>query len=105
MSQLIQEATRVTMRSSTLIDHIVTSTPENVSASGVVHTGIRDHSLVLAIRKTFVVRKTENTVEIRNMKKFDAQKFVADLSQQHCENFIFLLKLLMLSRKYGRNFS
>ena len=68
LSQLIQEATRVTMTSPTLIDHIVTNTPENVSASGVVHTGISDHSLVFAIRKISVVRKTENNVEIRNMK-------------------------------------
>ena len=36
-----------------------------------------------------VVRKTENTVEIRNMKKFDVQKFVVDLSQQHWESAYF----------------
>ena len=93
------------MTSSTLIDHIVTNTPEKVSDSGVIHTGISDHSLIFAIRKISVVRKAGKTVEIRNMKKFDAQKFVDDLSQQHWENVYFLLKLLMLSGKYGKNYS
>ena len=89
LSQLIQEATRITMTSSTLIDHIVTNTPEKVSDSGVIHTGISDHSLIFAIRKISVVRKAGKTVEIINLKKFDAQKFVDDLSQQHWENVYF----------------
>jgi exonuclease III len=89
LSQLIQEATRVTMTTSTLIDHIVANTPEKVSASGVIHTGISDHSLVFTIRKISVFKKLENTVEIRNMKKFDNQKFVEDLVQQQWENVYF----------------
>ena len=68
LSQLIEEATRVTMTTSTLIDHIFTNTPDKVSDSGVIHTGISDHSLVLTIRKISVVKKLENTVEIKNMK-------------------------------------
>jgi hypothetical protein len=87
LSQLIGEATRITMTTSSLIDHIVTNTPENISDSGVIHTGISDHSLpvVFAIRKISVVRKQENTVEIRNMKNFDEEKFVAELLKQHWE--------------------
>ena len=42
---MIDEATRVTMTTSSLIDHIVTNTPEKISDSGVIHTGISDHSL------------------------------------------------------------
>jgi exonuclease III len=47
LSQLINEPTRVTMTTSSLIDHVVTNTPEKISHSGVVHTGISDHSLLL----------------------------------------------------------
>ena len=43
LSQLIDEATRVTMTTSSLIDHIVTNTPEKISDSGVIHTGLSDH--------------------------------------------------------------
>ena len=39
LSQLIDKSTRVTMTTSSLIDHIVTNTPEKISDSGVVHTG------------------------------------------------------------------
>ena len=52
LTQLINEATRVTMTTTSLIDHIVTNTPEKISDSGVIHTGIiSDHSLVFAIKK------------------------------------------------------
>ena len=89
LSQLIDEATRITMTTSSLIDHIVTNTPEKICDSGVIHTGISDHSLVFAIRKISVIRKQENTVEIRNMKNFDEEKFVAELLKQHWEYVYF----------------
>ena len=52
----------------------------------VIHAGLNDHGLIFAFRKISVVRKTENTVHFRKMKKFDAQKFVTDWSQQHWES-------------------
>ena len=89
LSQLIDEATRITMTTSSLIDHIVTNTQEKISDSGVIHTGISDHSLVFAIRKISGVRKQENTFEIRNMKNFDEEKFVAEQLKQHWEYVYF----------------
>ena len=77
------------MTTSSLIDHIVTNTPQKISDSGVIHTGISDHSLVFAIRKISVIRKQENTVEIRHMKNFDEEKFVAELLKQHWEYVYF----------------
>ena len=37
LSQLIDEAKRVTMTTTSLIDHMVTNTPEKNSDSGVIH--------------------------------------------------------------------
>ena len=85
LSQLINEPTRVTMTTSSLIDHVVTNTPEKISHSGVVHTGISDHSLVYAIRKIRVFQKTNDFVEIRNMKNFNEKNFVDELLNQHWE--------------------
>ena len=68
LSQLINEPTRVTLTTSSLIDHLVTNTPEKISHSGVVHTGISDHSLIHAIRKIRHFQKNDDFVEIRNMK-------------------------------------
>ena len=70
--QLITEATRITNRSRTLIDHYITSTPEKVNFSGIIHTGISDHSLIYGIRKlNFVqnMREKENKIEVRNIEK------------------------------------
>ena len=89
LSQLINEPTRVTMTTSSLIDHVVTNTPEKISHSGVVHTGISDHSLVYAIRKIRVFQKTNDFVEIRNMKNFNEKNFVDELLNQHWEYIYF----------------
>ena len=91
LTQMIDEATRVTMTTSSLIDHIVTNTPEKISDSGVIHTGISDHSLVFAIRKISVIDKQENILEIRNMKNFNEEKFIEDLLKQPWEH-IFLCR-------------
>ena len=71
------------MTTSSLLDHIVTKTPEKISDSGVIHTGISDHSLVFAIRKISVVKKDEHSIEIRSMKNFNENKFISELMQQH----------------------
>ena len=79
------------MTSSTLIDHIITNKPENISKSGVIHTGISDHSLIYAIRKInyYSRQNVENIFEIRNMKKFHKNAFCNDLSQQLWDNIYF----------------
>ena len=51
LHQLICEPTRITDKSSTLIDLIYTNCPERVVCSGVAHISISDHSLVYAFRK------------------------------------------------------
>ena len=50
LKQLIEEPTRITTHSSTLLDLIMTNSV-NVSKSGVLYSGISDHSLVYVIRK------------------------------------------------------
>ena len=89
-NQLIDKATRVTMTTSSLINHMVTNTPEKIASSGVIHTGISDHSLIFAIRKIHVVvKQPANTIEIRSMKKFNEQNFLGDLSNQCWEHVYF----------------
>ena len=49
LNQLIDEPTRVTESSRTLIDHIYTSRIDNISESGVLNIGMSDHYIVYAI--------------------------------------------------------
>ena len=51
LAQLIQEPTRVTLDTATLIDHIATSHPENIPESGVLKIALSDHYAVYCIRK------------------------------------------------------
>ena len=51
LKQLIDEPTRITPSTSTLIDLIFTSHQDNIICSGVSHVGISDHSLVYVYHK------------------------------------------------------
>ena len=64
-----------------MIDLVLTTGKENIDASGVIHLGISDHSLVYAVRK-FMLPKTNLVVrEIKDYRQFDAELFVEDLSR------------------------
>ena len=90
LSQIIDEATRITSTTSTLIDHFITNRPEKISDSGVIHTRISDHSMIFAIRKiNFSVKRHVNIVEIRNMKKFNDLKFLKDLQNQPWDHIYY----------------
>ena len=78
------------MHSSTLIDHFITNEPDKISKFGVIHTGISDHSLIYGIRKTNICHKDNgNILEIRNMKKFNEEKFLCDLGMQSWDYVYF----------------
>ncbi len=68
--ELIKESTRVTPKSATLIDLILTNRPENISRSGVIHLGISDHSLVYAVRKFTLPKGRQKIRQVRNFKIF-----------------------------------
>ena len=53
LSQLIKEVTRITNTSSSLLDHYLTTAPERITLSGVLHTGISDHSLSSLLGKCY----------------------------------------------------
>ena len=90
-SQLITEATRIINTSCTLIDHYITSMREKINSTGVIHTGISDHSLINGIRKINPIVSTRSMtriVEVRNMKKFNSNSFREDLLAQPWEQIV-----------------
>ena len=48
--QMINEATRITSDTKTLIDHVSTNKPDRVSSSGIILCGISDHDVVYLVR-------------------------------------------------------
>ena len=65
-------ATRITDKSSTLINLIYTNCPERVVSSGVTHINISDHSLVYEFRRLSInFRKGHTSITCRNFKTFN----------------------------------
>ena len=71
----------MTDTSATMIDLVLTNVKENIHASGVIHLGISDHSLIYAVRKFMLPKTNPGVREIRDYKHFDAELFVEDLSR------------------------
>ncbi len=83
-SQLINEPTRVTNKSRTLIDHIFTTTPDKVRSTKVPKIGISDHyPTVVGYKDTFGRKHTHTTIKYRSENNFDKDNFLLDL--KNCE--------------------
>ena len=78
-SQLIEEPTRITDRSSTLTDLLISTAEDKITESGVIHTAISDHSMIYAIRKCRRDRNPPRIINTRSYKTFNPEKFTEDL--------------------------
>ena len=81
LKQLMEEPTRENLSSSTLIDHIATSSPSNIFESGVLQISMSDHFLVFCIRKfNASLQKEHKMIKSRRMKNFNEQAFLGDVA-------------------------
>ena len=80
--QIITEPTRVTHSTSTIIDHVYTTKPENIVECFVPHYAISDHYPVCLTRKVnYKFPKVEHiTSTYRCFKKFNENAFQSDLA-------------------------
>ena len=72
LQQIINEATRITESTSTVIDLIFTNCPDRVIFSGVTHIAFSDHSLVYAYHKLSsnpVTNKGHDAITYQNVQK------------------------------------
>ena len=79
MENVIQEATRQTITSSSLIDLIVTTRKDLVSATGVFPLGISDHNLIYATIRLKNKRPPPIIVKTRDYKRMDIRSFRDDI--------------------------
>ena len=71
LRQLILKPTRITSQSKTLLDHILTNSPEKVIQSGSIETGLSDHELIFCTRKETTLKVNKhNEISIRSMKNY-----------------------------------
>ena len=92
LSQLIDCPTRITSNTSTLIDHILTNTQENISQSGIIDTAISDHSLTYCTRKISKAKynrhKKINVLSLKN--------YSSDVYKENLEFHFLTMKTLII---------
>ena len=77
--QLINEPTRITSTTKTLIDLAFTNKPELINGSGVIHPGISDHSLIYIQRKISIPRNDPKVIKTRQFKHYIVNNFKSDI--------------------------
>jgi len=81
LSQIINEPTRVTTESQTILDLIFCSDVNNITQSGVLPCKISDHNVVFCTRKVSKgFFNKHNVAKIRCMKNYDSDVFVDKLN-------------------------
>ena len=70
LDQLINKPTRITERSSTLIDLLFSNTTYRVTDHRVIHLTISDHSMIFCVVKSDVTKAPGKTIEYRSFKNY-----------------------------------
>ena len=86
LTQIINEPTRVTEKSHTLIDLFITNDKENIVSSGVYPLSISDHYLIYAVRKIGIPRSNPRFIQTRSFKHFSKGNFLSDLKNAKWTN-------------------
>ena len=79
IKQLIDQPTRITKNSKSLIDLVAVNCPQNVCESGVVSAHLSDHELVYCVRKLNWKRAPSQVKTFRNYAHFNVDAFRNDL--------------------------
>ena len=79
LDQLISTRTRITERSSTLIDLLFTNKSHHVIDRGVIPSSLSDHCLIFCVIKSGVPKAPGRTLECRSYKHYSKQEFPNDL--------------------------
>ena len=80
--QIINDPTRITDTTESLLDHILVNTPNRISQSGVISKGISDHDMIYCTRKHFKEKSGKhNSIKIRSMKKYSPELFLEELNK------------------------
>ena len=80
LTQLIDEPTRKTDTTESLLDHILVNTPDKISQSGVIEKAISDHDMFFCTRKHQKIKTGQhNSIKIRSMKNYTKESFLEKL--------------------------
>ena len=82
LKQLIAISTRITSKTATLTDHVLTNSSLKISQCGVIELGIPDHDLVYCTRRTHSLKLNKhNDISITSMKNYTQEKLLELLTK------------------------
>ena len=89
LKQIINSPTRVTDKSSSLLDHILTNSFPKISQHGVLDLGLSDHQLIYCTRKATRTKIHKHTfIKIRTFKNYAKQLFLDKLNKIKFPNYM-----------------
>ena len=82
LKEIIQEPTRVTSTTFSLLDHILTNAGWKISQKGVIDVGLSDHQLIYCTRKILRTKfNMHNQIRVRSLKNYTPEFFREELTK------------------------
>ena len=82
LTEIIQEPTRITSTTSSLLGHILTNHGWKISQKGVIDVGLSDHQLIYCTRKIIRTKANmHNQVRVRSLKKYTRELLIKELKK------------------------
>ena len=86
--QVITSPTRITVETSTLIDHILTNSVDKISQYGVLNVSLSDHQAIYCTRKVLKQKFNKHKyIEIRSMKNYSKPLWLEKLKTVQYPNY------------------
>jgi hypothetical protein len=80
LKQIINQPTRITENSTTLLDHILTNSKDRISQHGIINTGLSDHQLIYCTRKITREKFYEHRdIQIRSLINYTQEIYIQAL--------------------------
>ena len=81
LTQLINDPTRTTSTTATLIDLVATTNPRNIYRAVVAESCLSDHDMLISVRKINNLKEQPRVIKCRNYAKYDPKIFCSDLKK------------------------
>ena len=88
LTQIIQEPTRTTDKTATLLDHILVNTSDKITQSGVLSKALSDHDIIYCTRKHQATKTgRHNSISLRSLKNYTKDIFLEKLRETEFPNY------------------
>ena len=88
LKEIIQEPTRITSTTFSLLDHTLTNAGWKISQKGVIDVGLSDHQLIYCTRKIFRIKANmHNQIRVRSLKKYTPELLIKELKKINFPNY------------------